>query len=53
MVSKEEMEPSSWCIYHTKSSQKQIRGEKIMGLQSRGEIVFTKKKLIEQLIAYF
>ncbi len=41
MVSEEQLQPSSWCMYHTKSSQKQIRGEKITGLQSKGEIVFT------------
>jgi hypothetical protein len=52
MVSKEEMEPSSWCIYHTKSSQKQIRGEKL-GASEVGGKSFYRKYSIEQLIAYF
>jgi len=52
MVSQNQMEPSSWCICHTKNQQKRIRGEKFMAPQSK-EGHFYKKFLIKQLIAYF
>jgi hypothetical protein len=36
MVSKQMLNPSSWCIWSTKNRKKWIRNEKIMALQSRG-----------------
>jgi hypothetical protein len=46
------MEPSFWCICRTKNWQKWIKSKNIIALQNKG-VVFTKKKVSIQFIAYF
>jgi hypothetical protein len=51
-VSKQNFNPSSWCIQNIKNSQKQIRNEKVMAPQSKGdqELKKTNRRTTQRLV---